>query len=261
MTYKEFTIKKKSGGVRKIVAPSAKLKSYQSSVKNRLISQFFYLYKKFPLVKDVFHGFIPNRNCVTAASMHIGYETTVMLDISNFFDNITIESVNKYLPFSDERMRPLFHKEGYAAQGFPSSPIICNIALMPIISDLVKGLKEYFDDFAITVYADDIAISINSTDKVHIKQAINLVILHLSKYNLKLNHSKTRVRFAKYGYRKILGINVGNDSIFPTRKTIRKLRAVKHNVKFEKSKPQSLGGLTTWSKCKYPNKYIPKISI
>lgn len=71
----------------------------------------------------------------------------------------------------------------------------------------------------------------------------------IAKENLfKINRNKTRVRSSVAGYRKILGINVGDDHIRATRKVMRKIRAADHQGNFH-----SKGGLSSWSKC-----YLPK---
>ena len=67
--------------------------------------------------------------------------------------------------------------------------------------------------------------------------------------SFKIHSNKTRIRYAKYGYRKILGINVGDNDIKTTRKIMRKIRAANH----QENGP-SLGGLITWSKLYEPKK-------
>lgn len=76
---------------------------------------------------------------------------------------------------------------------------------------------------------------------------IDAVVTFASHNGFSINKNKTRVRCSKAGYRKILGINVGNDHIRASRKTMRKIRAANHQGNFH-----SKGGLTTWSKCLLP---------
>lgn len=252
MTYEEHVIKKKSGKLRKIVAPDPELKQYQKS-------RIPYLYKEFKKlassngVLHSFHGFLPNRNAVTAAHMHIGFNTTIMFDLENFFDNVVEHHLYiQGLELSEKDKDLLLHKLGYAAQGFPSSPMVANIAAIPIIEEIKRKMKGIHKKYVITIYADDIQISINTEDKQSIDKIKENVIIASSSFGFKINPNKTRVRFQKYGYRKILGLNVGRNDIQPTRKTNRKVRAVAQQVSKGTDKGCNLGGLRTWQKCKYP---------
>lgn len=256
LTYKEYVIPKKGGKVRKIVAPSPDLKKHQRGHLSAL-EHNFKQEEHIHLLSDadIFHGFIKGKNCVTAATKHIGYEVTLMMDIKHFFDSVQYN----YLPRRYKLPQTLFHAEGYAAQGFPSSPMIANIAIVPVIATLYTALKTITKgDFALTVYADDIQVSVN--DPKYLKAITRLVEAAFYKHGYIINKDKTRAKFAKHGYRRILGVNVGETSVRATRKTMRKLRAAKHQaskvgrVGDKVKAARSAGGLTTWSKCILPNK-------
>ncbi len=257
-TYKEYKIPKKSGGFRKITAPSAKLLKYQRSKLKELEEYFYNKVKRTPLANTV-HGFLSNRNCVTGASIHIGYNATIMMDISNFFDTVhhTMLPIELYDP-------NLFHQQGYAAQGFATSPILANIALIPALGQIHELLDDLFTDFALTIYADDVQVSVNDDDRETLNEVINNIYAILEYNGFSANTKKTRIKYAKYGYRRILGINVGDDHIRATRTTMRKLRSARHNAQNQSLEPterrtagNSAGGLTTWSRCMYPSKYKP----
>lgn len=252
MTRTKFTIRKKNGKLRHIVAPSVKLKAYQRKL----------LKTKFePLLNDllaksglyeIFHGFRHRKNSVTAASYHIGYKATVMFDLANFFDTVTSEHIKRGgYTLTESEIQYCLHDD-YCAQGFPTSPTLCNIALIPFIKTIRSGLSAEFEDFALTIYADDIQVSINRTDKDSWHKVRTIVTEAAETHKFAINPNKTRVRFAKYGARRILGVNVTDTGITATRKTNRKVRAVAHRVKFDKSKKQVLGGLRTWQLCKPP---------
>ncbi len=256
MTYEEHTIRKKSGKIRKIVAPDAELKKYQ---RHELDTCFTPIFNKIAAENDLtqcFHGFVPRKNSVTAAAQHIGYKTTIMFDFANFFDTITYTHLEAGgITLTLEQAKYCLHKDGYCAQGFPSSPMLANIAIIPFVKHMCAWLKlETHDDFVFTIYADDIQISINSEDKRDWQQIRDRVYKQAIEHNLVINPSKTRVRFAKYGARRILGVNVTNDSVVATRKTNRKVRAVRHQVNTipDSGKGQVLGGLRTWQGCHYP---------
>ena len=234
LTYRDFFLGAKR---RRISAPSEDLKNYQRSKLSKLETIYWNLISGSDIF-NVAHGFLSNRGCTTAAINHIGYELTIMLDISKFFDSVTkdmVKSVSKEAAEDDR----LFHRLGYTAQGFPTSPILANIASIPMLLEINSFLKSLYGEqdkdnkkFAFTIYADDIQISINRKFEKIARE--------------------TRVRYSEYGFRRILGINVG-DKMRATRKTMRRIRAAKHQNNYH-----SLGGLTVWSKCLLPCKLRKK---
>ena len=251
-TYHEFEIKKKSGKTRKIVNPSPQLKKYQRSKIKYLNKAFF---KLAGTVQSCFHGFLPHRNSVTAAHFHTGFHSTTMFDFANFFDSITIDHlIVAGLWLDDKDKDYLLHKEGYPAQGFPSSPMLANIAIIPFMRDLRKYLRETCTrkGFALTVFADDIQISLAEEHDDKLKTIKQKVHILAETHKLTINPNKTRTRYAKYGSRRVLGVNVNETDIAATRKTNRKVRAVKQQVEVGKPQGQVLGGLRTWQKCHYP---------
>lgn len=249
-SYSEFSIKKKSGKQRKIVNPNASLKRYQKRAARLLYKDFKRLSGR---AFHRFHGFVPHRNPVTAATAHIGFAATGMYDFSDFFDNVRDSHLKEAgLNLSTQNLELLFHKDGYTAQGFPSSPMLTNIALIPFIKELESVLKATKAKYALTIFADDIQISLNETSRSIWKEVGQTVKTIALSHQFKINPNKTRIKFAKYGSRRILGVNVTDEGILPTRKTNRKVRAVREQVKRGLPKGQVLGGLRTWQKCHYP---------
>ena len=260
--YQEHKIRKKNGSFRKIVAPSSELKKAQRKAKHKLEYAFKKQAESFG-VSECFHGFLKNRNCITAATLHVGFDTTVQFDLANFFDTVHKNMLDEYLFESldlDEEI--LFHKKGYAAQGFPSSPIVANIALIPMVREFKEYLTQDFgkENFAFTVYADDITISYNNPEKDKhdtiwkwIRDTLTDVV---ESYDFEINPKKTRVRFAKYGARKILGVNVWEDRITATRRVNRRVRAIRNQVDKGEPKGPVLGGMVNWKNCHFPKNYI-----
>jgi len=248
MNYHEFTIKKKNGKLRKIVNPSPELKKKQRRHTKKLNKLLESEAKRLD-VWNWIHGFVPNRNCITGASRHIGdYHCVLMMDLSNFFDTVTPNHVSQY----DECMYDwLWHRDGYAAQGFPSSPTTCNLAILSALSTIKLELDETLgtDNYIVTIYADDLIISLKQDKWRAVRTIITSV---LKDYDFSINPKKTRVRFHKYGAVKILGVNVTPNGIQPTRKTNRKVRGVRHLALSDTSKGQPYSGLLQWQKCKLP---------
>ena len=260
LSYRDFLIPKKNGKPRRISAPSKELLKYQHNLMPGLYAYHMKLEVELQC-ENIQHGFIPNRNCVTAATQHIGYKHTIIMDLSNFFDSCNISHFHKGIT----RYSHLFHAKGYCAQGFATSPILSAIASLPMVKDIKQYLSIIHKDFietqdslepgvdynsyAFTIYADDLHFSTNC--RPLIKHIINFVTSISESYGFSINRNKTRVRSSVNGYRRILGINVGDDHIRATRKIMRKIRAADHQGNFH-----SKAGLTTWSLCKFPSKHM-----
>lgn len=244
MTYREFTLPKRAGGFRKITAPDPDLLRYQRSKLRQLELLWQDVATEYD-VEDIQHGFIRNRNAVTAASQHIGFRTTISMDIADFFDNVTSDMLSRFSTLVGQDSY-LYHADGYCSQGFATSPILCNIALIPAIADIRAFLETQFDSsYAFTVYADDLTISCNiAPDDYNMLNYVPSEIQRiLESHHFAVKPSKTRTRFSDYGFRRVLGIMVGDDTMKVPRKTRFKLRAAKH----QRNGP-SIGGLTTWSR-------------
>ena len=255
--YRDFSIPKKNGKPRLISAPDRDLKKKQ----RMLLPMLYRIHRKLVMdmnLQDIQHGFIPGKNCVTAAQKHIGFIYTTQLDISDFFNScrkdIHFRGMHQILRYKNT----LFHDNGYCAQGFVTSPILANIASLDAILLVKNRLELLFENnktelnsnskkFAFTIYADDIQISYNQ--KYLKKDIINIVESSFLEYKFEINKRKTRTRVSDCGFRKILGINVGETEIRGTRRTMRKIRAANHQGNFH-----SKGGLIAWSNCNKPKK-------
>lgn len=252
--YRPFEIKRHKKASRKICAPSPELLKYQRS-KLKELEEAFFKKEKEANIENIMHGFIKDRNCVTAATQHIGYDLTIMMDISAFFDNVTKDHTS----IEDDN---LYSVEGYCAQGFATSPILANIGVISTVAWVKEYLDTVFKDrHAFTMYADDIQISINSDNFIEeTDEIIETVKMAFEFAGFTIHPHKTRIRHAKHGYRRILGINVGSDHIQPTRKTLRKARAAAFEAKNSKNSEnrqkagRSLGGLKTWMRLDLPRK-------
>lgn len=238
--YTTFELKKKGGGTRTICNPNRLLKAHLRHDMKRHYKKFNDLAIEAGVL-DRFHGFVKKRNAVTAATKHIGFKTTIMMDISDFFGSCT----KRHLEYHDIPQRSFVND--VLPQGFPTSPILANIAAI----HAVKGIKQLLDGAFLrnefTIYADDIAVSIDSEDYKDSAEVIRIVTTIMEANGFQINKKKTRIKYAKYGYRRILGINVGDDHLEPTKKIKRKIRAARHQ-----DNKSSLGGLRNWAACHLP---------
>ena len=245
-SYEVFHLLKKNGKTRRICAPSPGLLRVQRELLPRLYELFNLLADSRHLT-DIFHGFVPNKNCVTAARQHMGYDVTLMMDISNFFDSVKIDKINDIIPFNADRVRTCSVYDGTLGQGFATSPILANIYLVAPIAEIRDMLALSGINFVMTVYADDIQISVKNTNYEELASIQEIVTEAMADYDLAIHPHKTRIRWAKYGYRRMLGIGVGHNHMKPSRKLLRKIRCAEH----QKNGP-SLGGLRTASRLSIP---------
>ena len=197
---------------------------------------------------QVNYAFIRNRNCVENAMQHIGYKYTVSMDLENFFESVNREHVNKYL---DEDIMDQCFISGAPQQGLPTSPLIANLAFLDCDNVILKSLKKYNISSVYTRYADDLIISFDN--KKDIGKVIFLITNIVNSSGFKVNKKKTKIQSTDNGRKVITGVAIDNKGIYPTRRTLKKIRAAQHQ-----NNSSSLLGLIEWSKCKLPKTTKPK---
>lgn len=158
--YKTTYIPKKSGGKRRIDEPDQKLKEYMKKV-------VYVFTNKFNLVfPSSAYAYIKGRNTKQMAEAHKGERRILKLDIKNFFPNCTLkfilDAMLKVYPFCIMDIEILetivkacmikYDGEYGLPQGAPTSPLLSNIAMIPVDFYFMEH-KNY------TRYADDIYIS------------------------------------------------------------------------------------------------------
>lgn len=203
--YKDFTIPKKSGGVRKISAPRGSLKQILSYL--NVIFQAMYE----PTVAAM--GFVPGRSIVDNAAVHTGRNYVFNTDLKDFFPSIHQARVWKTLqlkPFS-------FNKEvasvvaglccmldpngitdkkgmiiGVLPQGSPCSPILTNIICRNLDRKLL-GLAKRFN-LRYTRYADDITFSSDYNVFKESGEFIEEFTRIIAEQGFEINDNKTRLQ-------------------------------------------------------------------
>lgn len=168
--YKDFTIPKKSGGVRKISAPMGSLKSILTYL--NIIFQAMYE------PTEAAMGFVPGRSIADNAAVHVGRNYVFNTDLKDFFTSIHQGRIWKVLqlkPFSlNAELASVIaglccmqHPDGLVdknnkiigvlPQGSPCSPILTNIVCRNLDRKLL-GLARRFN-IKYSRYADDITFS------------------------------------------------------------------------------------------------------
>lgn len=233
--YKEFLIPKKSGGNRKICAPTKSLKNILST----LNTTFHYIYN----AHNSSHGFEKEKSVITNAKQHINKNYVYNIDLKDFFTNISQARVHKKLqlpPFnikahiadlisnlvcykSEDSFyidKNNYKNNNYLAQGFPTSPILSNI-ICERLDRRLTGLAKRFS-VQYSRYADDMTFS--SDHNVYSSDSEFIIELNriIQNENFEINLQKTRLQ--KKGFKQeVTGIIV-NSKTNVRRSYIKQLR-------------------------------------
>lgn len=219
--YREFTIPKKSGGVRTIKAPRVFLKTVQQWLND-------YILQDIP-VHDACHAYRRDRSIVSNARRHLSAKFVANIDITDFFGNISnyklVDRLSRYM--SDQcvfAIEELCTFGGATPQGAPTSPLLSNF----ILFDFDEEMSCFCADrgCVYTRYADDMSISGHGEPEVrscirHARQA-------LRDNGFSLNDKKTRIA-APSDQQRVTGVVV-NEKLQPPRVIRKKIRATFHHA-------------------------------
>jgi RNA-directed DNA polymerase len=219
-SYVSFKIPKRNGTFREISAPTSELKFVQRWILYNI------LYNLDP--GKYSHGFIPKRSIITNASVHVGNELVLCIDLKNFFPNIKMN-----------RIVGLFNGMGYTKktsillaeictynwalpQGSPTSPMLSNLIAWHLDFYLSHFCEKYNLNYS--RYADDITISGSK-----ILPRYKTLIFHIiERQGFEINYDKVRLHDQGSSQR-VTGLVV-NEKISIQRKKKRLLRAMVHNI-------------------------------
>lgn len=238
--YTRYTIPKRSGGERVILAPKRELKPLQRKVLDGILARV-------PTAPAV-HGFVPGRSVVTNARPHVGKQVLLRLDLKDFFPSVTFPRVRGLFislgySFSvaatlallcTEYAREAFDRDGtryfisigprHLVQGAPTSPALANLVAWQLDRRLTGLAGKH--GFTYTRYADDLTFSGDSPDEA---QRIRVVARRIVRdERFAVNAAKTRV--ARRSARQMVTGLVVNDGIGAPRALRRRLRAILHNA-------------------------------
>ena len=158
-SYKTFYIPKKSGGFRKIEAPTQKLELIQNWIKCNILEKFN--------VSANATGFKKGTSIVDNATCHCNKKYILNMDVQNFFPSIKYSKIFRlfnYIGYNNEVCHLLTQLctncDNVLPQGAPTSPIISNLVNIKLDKRLSNFAKTIGGDY--TRYADDITISSNT---------------------------------------------------------------------------------------------------
>jgi hypothetical protein len=218
--YRQFTLKKKTGGVRIINAPDKGL--------NAILKVLNFVLQCIVEPHNAATGFILNKSIVDNAKTHVGKNYVYNIDLKDFFHSFDRKWV-KYgfmiKPFilGKEREELAFllaslcthpfeidgQMKNVLPQGSPTSPTLTNHLCLKLDKKLTSLARSY--KIAYSRYADDITFSSDHNvygDKSFLKKLNGIVENDM---NLKLNTKKTRL--LKEGYQQSVTGLIVNEKV------------------------------------------------
>ena len=293
--YRTKYIVKKNKSKRRIDIPDEELMKYQKEMVYIFNNKLEFVFPK------CVYGYVKGRNAKQMAEVHKNNYQVIKVDIKDFFPSCTFEIIMKAMtsvyPFClieeniiETILKPcmIFYDGKFRLpQGAPTSPILSNIAMIPIDFkfECFRRLKNREYSYVYTRFADDIIISCNRAvfeqlsstpeerllysifrkeEKVSIderkfsktvKKVINTIEITL-KPNFTLNTDKTKVLNTDCGNVWMLGVTIGEDSVKIGNKKKQILKATlwsflndcKNNKLWNKNKVKHLLGVLGYAK-------------
>ena len=224
-TYHEFNVPKRSGGTRRIAAPSPELKTLQRRILRRLLSRL----KCHPAAQ----GFERGRSIVTNAVQHVGKAVVIRMDLRNFFGETASGRVAAFfrkIGWNKETSKLLMQLTTHAGglpQGAPTSPRLSNLLNYRMdarFDGLARKLRGTY-----TRYADDLTFSFDEDHAYSIDVVLWMSgrIVADEGYTIH-GRRKMHVR-RRHQQQRVTGLVV-NEKVRLPRKTRRRLRAVAHRL-------------------------------
>lgn len=168
--YTPFTVPKKSGGIRTVLAPSEKLKSLQSKLSILLLDCIDEINeantKKYTYKHALSHGFVRKSSIMTNAIMHINQKNVLNIDLKDFFDSFNFGRVRGFFIKNDHfKLDPhiatviaqIACYDNKLPQGSPCSPVITNLITHSLDIRLASLARKHSCIYS--RYADDMTFS------------------------------------------------------------------------------------------------------
>jgi RNA-directed DNA polymerase len=222
--YREFTIRKKTGGERTILAPRVFLKTIQRYILGSILETR-------PLPSYV-NGFVSGRSIVSNGRMHRAAPYLLNVDIKDFFDSVhegTVRNLFQDFGFGEhvaKTLAGLCTYENRLPQGAPTSPYLANLAFGPTDQEVLQLCVE--NNLTYSRCADDLTFS--GTQKIP-RSLIPMLALVLKRDGFNINSAKTR--FGGPGQARYVTGLVVNEKVHPNRDLRRRLRAMFHRAEID----------------------------
>jgi retron-type reverse transcriptase len=186
--YRNTFIPKHDGSKRKLSIPDLILKRVQRSIADNILADY-------PISRYAM-AYTRGSSVQKNASMHVGKQKILKLDIDGFFDHITYSRVKDIVFCKENYSEPIrilltmlcYYKESLP-QGAPTSPAITNIIMYDFDEKIGKYCEE--NNISYTRYCDDMTFS--GAGDFDEKDVIFVVKDELQKLGLFLKNRKTAV--------------------------------------------------------------------
>jgi len=212
--YTPFTIPKKNGGTRTILAPSDKLKSLQSNLSILLLDCIDEINKtntkKYTYKHALSHGFVRECSIMTNAVMHLNKNNLLNIDLKNFFDSFNFGRVRGFFiknnhfkldPHIATVIAQIACYDNKLPQGSPCSPVITNLVTHSLDIKLASLASRHSCIYS--RYADDITFSTRKSvfPRQIMRQENGEFITgkklknEIKRAGFEINEQKTRIQF------------------------------------------------------------------
>ena len=223
--YREFTVPKRGGGVRRILAPQDDLKSLQRQVLRRLLARL--------PVHAAVTGFRRGQSIINNARPHVKAAVVIRMDIRDFFTATRAGRIHDYfraIGWNRETAALLTRlctwRDGLP-QGAPTSPALSNLVNYRLDARLTALARRKQATY--TRYADDLTFSMAREDSDAAHAIINLTKLVLRDEGYAL-HQRRKLHIRRRHDRQIVTGLVVNQRLNLPRETRRRLRAIEHRA-------------------------------
>lgn len=227
--YHKFSIPKKGGGTREILAPCKSLKILQQKL-NYIMSLIY-------RPKYNVHGFVKERGIVSNAKRHLNKKYILNFDLQNFFSSINFGRVRgvlmSFFKIGEQAATVIANiccYENSLPQGVPTSPILSNMICFKL--DKLMQLIAKQHSCIYTRYADDLTFSTANnffpkklaTIQDGVVSLGDKIIKIVVENGFKVNQDKTRLTNNLH-HMEVTGITV-NEKLNVKRDYIKKVRAI-----------------------------------
>jgi hypothetical protein len=240
VSYRPFTIPKRNGGSRSILAPNPQLKAIQRTILRRLLGGLH----AHPAATSFERGL----SIVHNASLHAGKAVVVRTDLHDFFGSIMTERVAAYFrgigwgTEASEVLCRLCTYNGSLPQGAPTSPRLSNLVNHPLDARLAAAADHYGATY--TRYADELTFSFAEDNPKAIPSLIGSVKVVLREEGCAINRRKKLSIRRQHQQQMVTGLVVNQCAPLP-RGVRRRLRAIRHRAESGREltlSPQQLDG-------------------
>jgi RNA-directed DNA polymerase len=240
--YRAFSIPKRSGGERRILAPDPTLRELQRLILRRVLGRL----RAHPAA----HGFEKQRSIVTNALPHVGRDIVVRMDIRDFFESTTARRVQRYfreIGWNRESAAVLTRictHQDHLPQGAPTSPRLANLVNFPLDAALASAAAK--SGIAYTRYADDLTFSAPAAQAEALRRLMGFAHGVAGELGYKVHgRKKTHVR-RRHHRQTVTGLVVNDGRPRLPRETRRRMRAIEHRLSTSGSASLSPDQIAGW---------------